>query len=345
MEQRHQLLEGHPGRPDQGHRAPQPAAYQVAVADDAQAGDLRFQILAQQHALTAVCRGCDDMGRLLFVVQQGEDVAHLAFELRPVEQVLLTAQKYVGLCGVLQDRSGCADDRNQLRVDLAAQLCQQPVGQVHRRNEGQVAVEQRGQRSGVLAGESVRMLDAVKMPEARKRMKMYPHEFSGGMRQRVMIAMALLCRPKLLIADEPTTALDVTVQAQIMTLLNELKREFNTAIIMITHDLGVVAGICDKVLVMYAGRTMEYGNARDVFYQPVHPYSIGLLNAVPRLDAEGETMLTIPGNPPNLLRLPKGCPFQPRCPHAMEICSSAPPLEEFTPGRLRACFKPVEELL
>lgn len=124
--------------------------------------------------------------------------------------------------------------------------------------------------------ESVRMLDAVKMPEARKRMKMYPHEFSGGMRQRVMIAMALLCRPKLLIADEPTTALDVTVQAQIMTLLNELKREFNTAIIMITHDLGVVAGICDKVLVMYAGRTMEYGNARDVFYQPVHPYSIGL---------------------------------------------------------------------
>ncbi len=131
--------------------------------------------------------------------------------------------------------------------------------------------------------ESVRMLDAVKMPEARKRMKMYPHEFSGGMRQRVMIAMALLCRPKLLIADEPTTALDVTVQAQIMTLLNELKREFNTAIIMITHDLGVVAGICDKVLVMYAGRTMEYGNARDVFYQPVHPYSIGLLNAVPRL--------------------------------------------------------------
>ena len=193
--------------------------------------------------------------------------------------------------------------------------------------------------------ESVRMLDAVKMPEARKRMKMYPHEFSGGMRQRVMIAMALLCRPKLLIADEPTTALDVTVQAQIMTLLNELKREFNTAIIMITHDLGVVAGICDKVLVMYAGRTMEYGNARDVFYQPVHPYSIGLLNAVPRLDAEGETMLTIPGNPPNLLRLPKGCPFQPRCPHAMDICSSAPPLEEFTPGRLRACFKPVEELL
>ena len=130
-----------------------------------------------------------------------------------------------------------------------------------------------------------------------------------------------------------------------MTLLNELKREFNTAIIMITHDLGVVAGICDKVLVMYAGRTMEYGEARDVFYQPSHPYSIGLLNAVPRLDAEGDALLTIPGNPPNLLRLPKGCPFQPRCPHAMEICNSAPPLEEFAPGRLRACFQPVGDLL
>ncbi|EJF33091.1 ABC transporter ATP-binding protein [Enterobacter sp. Ag1] len=192
--------------------------------------------------------------------------------------------------------------------------------------------------------ESVRMLDAVKMPEARKRMRMFPHEFSGGMRQRVMIAMALLCRPKLLIADEPTTALDVTVQAQIMTLLNELKREFNTAIIMITHDLGVVAGICDKVLVMYAGRTMEYGNARDVFYKPVHPYSIGLLNAVPRLDAEGESLLTIPGNPPNLLRLPQECPFQPRCQFAMEACNSAPPLEQFGDGRLRACFRPVEEL-
>ena len=188
--------------------------------------------------------------------------------------------------------------------------------------------------------EAVKMLDAVKIPEAKKRIGMYPHEFSGGMRQRVMIAMALLCRPKLLIADEPTTALDVTVQAQIMTLLNELKRDFGTTIIMITHDLGVVAGICDQVLVMYAGRTMEYGKVDDIFYRPTHPYTIGLLGAVPRLDGKQDLLPTIPGNPPNLVRLPAGCPFQERCPHVHSPCrESAPALQaNGHKGGLRACF-------
>ena len=190
---------------------------------------------------------------------------------------------------------------------------------------------------------AVELLNLVGIPFAQKRLKDYPHQFSGGMRQRVMIAMALLCRPKLLIADEPTTALDVTVQAQIMTLLNELKREFNTAIIMITHDLGVVAGICDKVLVMYAGRTMEYGTADQIFYHPTHPYSIGLMDAIPRLDGQAETLVTIPGNPPNLLQLPKGCPFSPRCKHFSSQCLVAPQLERLDDGRLRNCWIPVEK--
>ncbi|WP_116473037.1 oligopeptide ABC transporter ATP-binding protein OppD [Zobellella maritima] len=185
---------------------------------------------------------------------------------------------------------------------------------------------------------SVRMLDAVEIPEARQRMGMFPHELSGGMRQRVMIAMALLCQPRLLIADEPTTALDVTVQAQIMSLLNELKREFNTAIIMITHDLGVVAGSCNQVLVMYAGRTMEIGPVDDIFYRPSHPYTEGLLKAVPRLDAGGEELATIPGSPPNLLRLPPGCPFQQRCPRVHDACRRVmPPLTPCGEGRRRAC--------
>ncbi len=191
---------------------------------------------------------------------------------------------------------------------------------------------------------SVQMLDAVKIADAPARMKMYPHELSGGMRQRVMIAMALLCRPKLLIADEPTTALDVTVQAQIITLLSDLRREFNTAIIVITHDPDVVAAMCDKVLVMYAGRTMEYGQVHDIYYRPKHPYTQGLLHAVPRLDGEEEFLVAIKGNPPDLLHLPPGCPFRPRCPYAMEICDAVPPLETLGDGRLRACFKAPESL-
>ncbi len=186
---------------------------------------------------------------------------------------------------------------------------------------------------------AIEMLDAVHIPDAAGRINRYPHEFSGGMRQRVMIAMALLCRPDLLIADEPTTALDVTVQAQIIQLMNELQQEFGMSIIMITHDLGVIAGISDDVMVMYGGRVCEYAPVHELFADPAHPYTRGLLKSVPRLDKAGEEPLqSIPGNPPNLLHLPPGCAFAERCAQRLEICTQQqPPLVAISPNHSRAC--------
>ena len=188
---------------------------------------------------------------------------------------------------------------------------------------------------------SLAELESVGIPEPDKRLDQYPYELSGGMRQRVMIAMALLCEPKLLIADEPTTALDVTVQAQILELLADLRRRHDMAIVLITHDLGVVAGLCDRVLVMYAGRIIEQGSVRDVFYEPLHPYTLGLLESMPRIDAAGDEVLaTIQGQPPNLQRLPQGCAFRERCPMAWERCDDSPPAVARVGARPLQCLLP-----
>lgn len=176
------------------------------------------------------------------------------------------------------------------------------------------------------AKRSVELLELVGIPSPAMRVKQYPHEFSGGMRQRVMIAMALSCNPKMLIADEPTTALDVTIQAQIMDLMRELRQKLNTAIILITHDLGVVAGMCTRIQVMYAGRIIERGTPDDIYYNPKHPYTWGLLKSVPRVDArERRRLHSILGQPPDLLAPPEGCEFWPRCDYAMEICQRQKP--------------------
>jgi peptide/nickel transport system ATP-binding protein len=174
----------------------------------------------------------------------------------------------------------------------------------------------------------VEMLDLVGIPNARERIKAYPHEFSGGMRQRVMIAMAVINNPDIIIADEPTTALDVTVQAQVLEKLVEVKDAVNAAIVLITHDLGVVAGIAHRVLVMYAGRAVEFGGVDDIFAKPRMPYTSGLLGSMPALDArDGGRLLPIPGSPPSLINLPSGCPFTPRCPLASDVCrAEEPPL-------------------
>jgi oligopeptide/dipeptide ABC transporter ATP-binding protein len=173
------------------------------------------------------------------------------------------------------------------------------------------------------------MLELVRIPSPQKRLREYPHQFSGGMKQRAMIAMSLSCRPDLIIADEPTTALDVTIQAQILLLLKELQQEFHTAILFITHDLGVVAQMCSRVAVMYAGNIVEQADVRAIFKTPRHPYTRGLIRSVPKMDDAQEHLYTIEGQPPNLLRLPQGCAFSPRCPHAEARCRLEKPQDEY----------------
>jgi oligopeptide/dipeptide ABC transporter ATP-binding protein len=194
---------------------------------------------------------------------------------------------------------------------------------------------------------AVELLGLVGIPSPQRRVHDYPHQFSGGMRQRVMIAMALALSPKLLIADEPTTALDVTVQAQIMTLIKRLQREFGTAVILITHDLGVIADIADRVVVMYAGKPLENADKRTLYHQPHHPYTEGLIGSLPKRANRHSALRSIPGLPPSLLQVPPGCPFHPRCDYATDRCrSEEPPMQDVQGGQSHtsACWLPADAI-
>jgi oligopeptide transport system ATP-binding protein len=202
----------------------------------------------------------------------------------------------------------------------------------------EVLIRHKGMNRRQALEKSEQMLRTVHLPDAKRVIRAYPHELSGGQRQRVMIAMALLCEPKVLIADEPTTALDVTVQAQMLRLFKELTEKFNTALVMITHDLGVVAGLADTMMVMYGGRAVEKGTVEELFYSPRHPYTLGLLHSTPRVEAKRKRLDPVKGQPPNLTNLPPGCSFNPRCAFRTEICvKERPALMPRTDGRVSAC--------
>ena len=207
-------------------------------------------------------------------------------------------------------------------------------------NQLKEAIELHTDRKGKEAEtRAIEMLTLVGVNEPEKRVKQYPYELSGGMRQRVMIAMALACEPDILIADEPTTALDVTIQAQILELMQSLQKKLGMAIIMVTHDLGVIADMCDEIIVMYGGRVCERGTAEDIFYRPHHEYTKGLLRSIPNVDRIGEKLIPIPGTPINLLNLPKGCAFCPRCEEAMKICiEEQPPEMQMPDGHFASCW-------
>ncbi|WP_326699645.1 ABC transporter ATP-binding protein [Streptomyces sp. NBC_01754] len=236
-----------------------------------------------------------------------------------------------------------AEDRRRIRGQEMAMIFQDALSSLNPvlsvgEQLGEMFVVHRGMSRSDARVKAIELMDRVRIPAARERVGNFPHQFSGGMRQRIMIAMALALEPDLIIADEPTTALDVTVQAQVMDLLAELQRELNMGLILITHDLGVVADVADKIAVMYAGRIVETSPVHPIYRAPAHPYTKGLLRSIPRLDQKGQELYAIRGLPPNLLHIPPGCAFHPRCPMAQPVCrTDVPPLYTVDEDRRSAC--------
>ena len=261
-------------------------------------------------------------------------------------------RKAAGLRFDGQDLSGLSErEMSRLRGDRMAMIFQEPMTSLNPAytvgsQMAEVLIRHRGGSKKAALDRAAELLERVRITSPGMRLGQYPHQLSGGLRQRVMIAMALMCGPELLIADEPTTALDVTVQAQILQLLAEIRQDFGTAVILITHDLGIVAGFCDRTLVMYGGQIMEEGPTEAVFARPLHPYTAGLLSAVPRIDREEGMLRTIAGEPPDMSRLPAGCPFSPRCGIVTAVCAGTrPDLVACGPGRRRACHAAAEEVV
>jgi peptide/nickel transport system ATP-binding protein len=252
-----------------------------------------------------------------------------------------------------RDLTGLSDHAlGDLRGNRLAMIFQEPMTSLNPSftigdQITEAVVRHRGLSHNDAASRAIEMLRRVRIPTPELRFHDYPHKLSGGMRQRVMIAMALACDPKLLIADEPTTALDVTIQAQILELMRQLRREFGTAIILITHDLGVVAEVCDEVIVMYAGQVVERAPVAELFRNPQHPYTVGLLGSIPRLDVRKDRLAAITGTVPNMSAPPRGCRFAARCPFADPVCvATVPVLNATAPGHLTRCLKaPLERLV
>jgi oligopeptide transport system ATP-binding protein len=293
------------------------------------------------------------VNRLNFSLQAGETLALVG------ESGSGKTQTVMGILGLLAENGHVggqalfkgkdllkmtSSELNQHRGSEIAMIFQDPMTSLnpYLRIEKQmieVVMHHQGLKKTEARAHAVEILRAVSIPDPERIIRQYPHEFSGGMRQKVMVAMGLLSEPELLIADEPTAALDVTVQAQIIHLMSALQKKSNTAIILISHDLGIVAGLCDRVLVMYAGEAVECGLVEQIYYDPKHPYTQGLLKSVPRLDqAEERDLEAIPGNPPNPLALPGGCKFRDRCPQAFDACSEKPPMQVDEDRHAFRCF-------